>query len=74
MADILIKNTLIHDGTGKSPFKADILVSGSKIEAIGTLDRILAETVIEGEGLASAPGFIDTHTHSDGVLLNNPQH
>ena len=74
MADILIKNTLIHDGTGKSPFKADIFVSGSKIEAIGTLDRILAETVIEGEGLASAPGFIDTHTHSDGMLLNNPQH
>ena len=30
--------------------------------------------MIDGSGLALSPGFIDTHTHSDSKILNDPAH
>src|SRR4029079_12514020 len=29
---------------------------------------------IDAAGLIVAPGFVDTHTHTEGVLLDDPQH
>lgn len=37
MGKILIKNGIIADGTGKEPYKADVLVNGSIIEAVGDI-------------------------------------
>ncbi|TFG06332.1 MAG: hypothetical protein EU539_07910 [Promethearchaeota archaeon] len=65
---ILIKNGLIMDGTGASAFKADLLVSEEKINEIGDLKGIDASEIIDAEGLAVAPGFIDVHSHLDFLL------
>ncbi len=73
--DILIKGGLIFNGTGSEPFEADVGISGDKIAFISKKSRILqkAKRVIEADGLAVAPGFIDTHSHSEFTLLADPR-
>jgi len=70
---MLIKNGLIIDGTGEKGYKADIYIEGKKIAGIGEFaDNIEGVQVIDAAGLAVAPGFIDTHSHSDlQVLINH---
>ena len=63
---ILIRNCMIYDGAGSEPVSGDILIENDRIKAVGTLDAVEAEKLIDGTGLAASPGFIDTHTHSDG--------
>ena len=74
MTSILIKSPMIYDGTGAPPFVSDILIKNDKIECISNIESTSDRLVIEANGLAASPGFIDTHTHSDGALLNIPQH
>ncbi|SVB17140.1 uncharacterized protein METZ01_LOCUS169994, partial [marine metagenome] len=74
MTSILIKSPMIYDGTGAPPFVSDILIKNNKIESISNIESTSDRLVIEAHGLAASPGFIDTHTHSDGALLNIPQH
>jgi len=73
--DLLITGGSIVDGTGKRPaYPADVGVTGKEIAAIGDLSDATAARVIDAAGLVVAPGFIDTHAHSEGALLTNPQH
>src|SRR5690625_3049266 len=74
MEDLLIKNGTIIDGTGIERYKADVLVSADKIIGIGKYSDNLAREVIDAEGLIVCPGFIDTHVHSDVLLLWDRQH
>lgn len=69
---LLIKNGLVIDGTGKKGYKGDILVENDRIAAIREV--ILQETdeIIDAKGMAVAPGFIDTHSHSDLQVLISP--
>ncbi len=71
---ILIKNVQIVDGSGSSPYRADILIDGKKISAIGTFPNKKANEVFDGLGLVAAPGFIDVNTDSDHhlSLFTNP--
>ena len=73
IADILIKNAKILDGTGNSWFYGDIAVSGGKIVQIGRLASWNAKKVIDATGLVAAPGFIDVHTHIEGDEVKNPE-
>jgi len=70
--DIILKNGRIVDGTGNPWYKADVGISGDRIESIGDLNGAAYERMIDAEGLIVAPGFIDTHSHSDYVILLNP--
>jgi N-acyl-D-amino-acid deacylase len=69
----IIKNGLVIDGTGNKGFKADILINGDKIEKIGTIEAANDVSIIDAEGLVVAPGFIDTHSHSDLQILLEPE-
>jgi N-acyl-D-amino-acid deacylase len=71
--DLLVKNGKIIDGTGNPWFKADLGVKEGKIAAIGQNLRYEARTVINAEGLAVSPGFIDMHTHSDLRVFKYPE-
>lgn len=70
----LIKNGLVVDGNNRPGFKADVLLNGDKIEKIGTISEAEAKdaAVIDAAGLVVAPGFIDTHSHSDLKILVEP--
>ena len=74
MFDIVIIGGTVVDGTGAPGYRADVGVSGEAIEAIGDLSTAEARRVIDATGLTVTPGFIDTHAHSDGALLVDPQH
>ena len=71
--DIVIKEGLIVDGSGRPGFKADLAVKGGRIAKIDEVIDVEADRIINAEGLAVCPGFIDIHTHSDFVLLVNPK-
>lgn len=68
MFDVLIKNGTVMDGSGTPAVKADVGIKGNKIEAIGSLGDAQAAKVIDAAGMAVAPGFIDMHSHGDGML------
>lgn len=69
MYQLIIKNTRIIDGTGSPAYRADLAVMDGKIAAIAPEIHEEAELVIDGEGLVTAPGFIDIHSHSDTYFL-----
>jgi len=66
MYDILIKNGIVVDGTGKPGIKTNVAVKKDKIAKIGSLRLARGEIEIDAEGKIVAPGFIDIHNHSDG--------
>lgn len=61
----------VIDGLGGKSFKADIGIRNQQIACIGSIDPVSAQTVIDGEGLAVAPGFIDVHTHVERNIPSN---
>lgn len=70
--DVLIRNGLVVDGSGREGFVADVGLRGDRIARIGDLSDSTAGRVIDASGLVVAPGFIDIHNHSDFTLLAEP--
>ncbi|MDR3258085.1 MAG: D-aminoacylase [Fusobacteriaceae bacterium] len=68
----LIKNGIIIDGSGEKRYKADVLINDELIEKIGIIDDINDMEIIDAKGKIVAPGFIDTHSHSDLRVLIEP--
>jgi len=66
--DLVIRNGTVIDGSGSAGLMADIAVSGDKIVAVGDVDGVGVHE-IDAAGLVVAPGFIDSHCHSDYTLL-----
>lgn len=71
MSDLILKNGLLFDGTGKAPFHGDIGISKDRIDWIGTNPSSSTSGTIDLHGLAVAPGFIDSHTHAEGYYLDS---
>ena len=69
--EILLRGGLVYDGTGAAPFEADVLVVGDRIAQVARRIGRRAE-VLEIDGLALAPGFIDVHSHTDLDLFVSP--
>ncbi|HEX2436966.1 MAG TPA: amidohydrolase family protein [Methylomirabilota bacterium] len=72
MLDLLIKNARIVDGTGGPSFMGDLGVQGGVIRAVGRGNGATAGRVIDADGLALAPGFVDPHTHYDAQIAWDP--
>jgi N-acyl-D-amino-acid deacylase len=58
----------VADGSGAPLVRANVRVSGDRIARVGDFVPDAGEQVVDGKGLVLAPGFIDTHNHSDGKL------
>src|SRR4051794_37797127 len=69
--DLLIRNGRIVDGTGNPWFYGDVAVRGDRIVAVGRIGQAEANRTIDAQGLVVAPGFIDMHSHSDFLLLED---
>lgn len=69
--DILVRGAHVIDGTGAPRRRADVAIADGRVVALGELDALHADTVIEAEGRIVAPGFIDSHTHDDRLLLSD---
>jgi N-acyl-D-amino-acid deacylase len=71
--DILIRAARLYDGSGAAGTLGDLAIHNGYIAAInGGITRD-AVRVIDGKGLAVAPGFVDIKTHSDFTLPINPK-
>lgn len=66
---ILIKNGTIVDGTGSNGYKADILIEGDEISAIGENLEVDGAKIIDASNKVVSPGFIDMHSHADLAIL-----
>lgn len=76
--DYLIRDVTIVDGTGKTPYRGSVLISGERIEHIITDEKQQKKLprkkrVINGRGKFLSPGFIDIHSHVDWILPD-PDH
>lgn len=71
MEDIIIRGGTVIDGTGRPGFRADVAVKDGRISAIGDLSGASARKVLDAEGMVVAPGFIDSHAHSDTAFLQD---
>lgn len=56
--DLLITGATLPDGT-----RADILVEGTRVSAVGQGLSSASATKIDADGLITLPGFVDLHTH-----------
>jgi N-acyl-D-aspartate/D-glutamate deacylase len=68
--DLVIRGGRIVDGSGNPWFQGDVAIQGDRIVQIGTATGTAART-IDARGLVVAPGFIDIHSHSDWLLLED---
>jgi len=72
MYDILFKKVTVVDGSGKTPFEADVAVAGERIAEVAPKLHGDASLVFADPGLVLAPGFIDIHSHTDANIFQNP--
>ena len=70
--DILIRNARVVDGTGNPWYRADVAIRDGKIAAIGNLGGAQAARVVDARERVLSPGFIDVHTHVEGVVEKIP--
>jgi N-acyl-D-aspartate/D-glutamate deacylase len=61
----------VVDGAGNPWFYADVAVRGDRIVAVEKTSGAKAKREIDAAGLVVAPGFIDMHSHSDFLLLED---
>lgn len=65
MDQLLFSGGTIVDGSGTEPFRADVLVEGDRISRIEPGLESSEAIRVDCTGVTLAPGFIDSHTHSD---------
>src|SRR5688572_16875701 len=68
--DLIIRHGKVVDGTGNPWFYADIALKDDRIVHIGRVEGS-ATREIDARNLVVAPGFIDMHSHSDWLLLED---
>ena len=69
--DLLIKNARIIDGSGGPSLEGSVAVQDGRIQSVGKVGGS-AHRVIDAQGLAVAPGFIDNHCHYDAQVTWDP--
>lgn len=69
---LVLSGGTVYDGTGTTPYRANLLIKGEKIELISPLPIDSDGETLDVTGFALAPGFVDMHTHSDVSTLSDP--
>lgn len=70
--DLLIRNGIVHDGTGGAPRQVDVAVRGDRVAAL--LPRGAAAEagqVVDAQGQAVAPGFINVLSWATESLIED---
>jgi N-acyl-D-aspartate/D-glutamate deacylase len=65
--DLVIRNGLVVDGTGRPAQRADVAIADGRITEIGPVSGA-AKASIDAADCVVAPGFIDPHTHYDAQI------
>ncbi len=70
MADVVIKGGTVVDGTGAPGYAADVAVTDGIITGIGP--DLTGDRVLDADGHAVTPGFVDIHSHYDAQVFWDP--
>lgn len=68
----LITNGVLIDGSGAPGAPGSIAMENGRILAVGTIEPSGFDDVLDAGGCVIAPGFIDTHSHSDLEVFKEP--
>jgi N-acyl-D-amino-acid deacylase len=68
-ARVVLRGGMVVDGTAREPVRADLAMRGGVIAAVGVVDAVDGDVVIDATGRYLMPGFIDTHVHADGAVF-----
>ncbi len=68
--DLVIRGGTVIDGSGAPRAAGEVAVRGDRIVAVGAVPG-RGRREIDARGLVVAPGFIDMHSHSDYLLLED---
>ena len=71
MADMVLQNGTIYDGSGSPPYQGDVAIQGDQIAALGAPGTLDGTTKIDVSGLAVAPGFINMLSWSVETLIED---
>ena len=73
MADLVIRNGLVVDGSGAEARRADVVVDDGRISAVEAAGSgTVARRTVDADGLLVTPGFVDIHTHYDAQASWDP--
>ena len=70
--DTIIQNGLICTGDGTAPYRGDVGIKDGRIAALGRLGNY-ADHLVDVDGMAISPGFVDLHSHTDTNLFQCPR-
>ena len=70
MHDIIIRHGIIYDGSGNSPYAADLAITGDTIAEIGRVSG-RAQLEIDAGGMAVSPGFINMMCWANESLIHD---
>lgn len=70
--ELIIRNATIYDGSGSVAFKGDIGINADTIAFVGDLSKAESAQILDANGLALSPGFIDTHSHHNRGMNQEP--
>lgn len=68
----MITNVKVIDGTGLPSYSASVRIVDDRIGDIGPLPMVKGESVVDGKGYVLSPGFIDSHSHHERGLSEDP--
>jgi N-acyl-D-amino-acid deacylase len=71
VADLVIQNGTIYDGSGDKPFIGSIGIKDDKIIYVGENTNFDTDSTIDASGLAVSPGFINMLSWGYGTLMND---
>ncbi|MBC8258476.1 MAG: D-aminoacylase [SAR324 cluster bacterium] len=71
-ADYILRNARLIDGTGGPSQSGDVAILDDRLLAVGKIGDLEASRELDVAGKVVCPGFIDTHTHDDRLLLTDP--
>jgi N-acyl-D-amino-acid deacylase len=69
--DVVIKNGTVYDGSGGEPQHVDVAIRGDRIAGIGDFKTAKAKIIVDANGLAVAPGFINMLSWSNESLIQD---
>lgn len=69
--DIIIRNGLLYDGTGNPPIAGDIAINADTIAAMGDLSGQTGMKIIDADGKAISPGFINMLSWANVSLIED---
>src|SRR5713226_4897727 len=69
--DVIIKGGVVYDGRGGEPKHVDVAIRGDRIAGISDFAAAHANTIVDANGLAVAPGFINMLSWSTESLIED---